>query len=86
MSEVQVSGPPRLAAGHVVIYQAGVVAFHMDDCDHVMDEGGLCEKIATFHLPSFVVPLLAKALAGELSEDDLKVGPLGMLGKVMRRG
>jgi hypothetical protein len=76
-------------AGHAVLYGDGTLAFHADECEHVIAANGLCEHIRNLQLPPMLMPLLSKLLAGgQVESSDIPSGgPFGMLAKTMvRRG
>lgn len=69
MSEANGQVPPvPVLAGHLVIYDGGVVAFRADGA----------EEVVRPPLPPVIVPLLVKLLSGEeLTSDDMPMaGPL----------
>jgi hypothetical protein len=86
MSEPNDADAVRLA-GHAVLYGDGTLAFHADDCDHVISEYGLCEHIRNLQLPPMLLPLLTKVLSGgQIESSDVPAGgPFGLLAKTMAR-
>lgn len=77
MSDNGASSPVPVIAGHLVIYEDGVMAFRRDGTEDVTHPP----------LPPMVMPLLVKLLAGEqLTLGDVPGGMRGKVKAMMGRG
>jgi hypothetical protein len=84
VTEIDTTDDVQLA-GHAVLYTDGTLAFHADNCEHVIGGSGLCEHIRNVQLPPMLLPVLSKVLdGGPVEKDDLPSGgPFMALAKVM---